>query len=758
MVFASASGSSGKPKPKPQQWSSELPTYITVYVSKPVSQTVEPPIPNDIVAFVPPAPTISTSPPRPSRPAGPGVSRPQPAPSDPPADAERQEPPDERRGSSDTTQNQAPTKPDYAPDEEEESETVAVDREKAWSYEDIFLSMDAVDLSYYSSLREYDLVREVATCLRHEKLIHFFLDDPREFLKHFATYTWDEEADAAAEEFIQWYVERFRPELERQLDILTSGPAFGEVEETIEDLTFGVEEDKFKDLTVGDVEDAIKDPTFGEAEDTITRWHKDLTNDEREVVIAIDLITGETLFVRYGDEDSVTLHDEQKELVEDRYVALLHHHPKNGAASLADLDATKWLKGEFLLVSNPDGTLHRYARVGEAMIPLEPTRNPEYAAPVDPLETAAADAAYLAQTLLEMGNPPERVMEQGEATAVIEVSGSFRAYGNQWYADERRENIKTFMNYDFTDNPQTFRVLGRSSFNPSLVQIEVRYPALYQVYHQWVNIEDLDGDFRILEGSLETLPFRYERQSIVADKKLDIELTRYPDWADRANKGVLSRDINPRGWPPPFEVQSPVIGPDVRVEYVITEDQAHKGLGNTVIISFPASIFQEDEMLMQRLANDPDHDPTKWRKDARVFYSFAHLYHIPAHITQGSRIDSRDKAIIGTTGNTGLINPKTERLYEDEHTNRHLDLIIVLFGSIDDTLGQMEQALGILRPYEGTVDAFFGFAERSNLYLPDGHALLSLYGENIDPVRVEPEHDEDERAQDENFRSIYPPR
>ena len=131
-------------------------------------------------------------------------------------------------------------------------------------------------------------------------------------------------------------------------------------------------------------------------------------------MIAIDLQTGETLFVRYGDEDSVTLHDEQKKLVEDRYVALLHHHPNNSAASLADLDAAAWLKTEFLFVSNPDGTLHRYARVGDTLIPLEPTRNPEYAAPVDPMETAAADAAYLAQTLLELGNPPEMVMEQGE--------------------------------------------------------------------------------------------------------------------------------------------------------------------------------------------------------------------------------------------------------------------------------------------------------------------------------------------------------
>ena len=79
---------------------------------------------------------------------------------------------------------------------------------------------------------------------------------------------------------------------------------------------------------------------------------------------------------------------------------------------MVDLGAANWLKAEFLLVSNQDGTLHRYARVGETMIPLEPTRNPEYAAPVNPLETAAADAAYLAQTLLEMGNPPEMVMRQ----------------------------------------------------------------------------------------------------------------------------------------------------------------------------------------------------------------------------------------------------------------------------------------------------------------------------------------------------------
>ena len=90
--------------------------------------------------------------------------------------------------------------------------------------------------------------------------------------------------------------------------------------------------------------------------------------------------------------------------------------------SLADLSTAVWLKAEILLVVNPDGTLHRYARVGEALIPLEPTRNPEYAAPVDPLETLAADVAYLLQTWSEIGNPPEAVMRQGETSAVIEVS------------------------------------------------------------------------------------------------------------------------------------------------------------------------------------------------------------------------------------------------------------------------------------------------------------------------------------------------
>ena len=98
----------------------------------------------------------------------------------------------------------------------------------------------------------------------------------------------------------------------------------------------------------------------------------------------------------------------------ERNIALLHNHPNNMGATLANLSAAAWLKAEFPLVTSPDGTLHHYARVGGEMIPLGPTRNPEYAGPVDPMETALADAAYLIQTLSELGNPPEMVMEQGE--------------------------------------------------------------------------------------------------------------------------------------------------------------------------------------------------------------------------------------------------------------------------------------------------------------------------------------------------------
>ena len=164
----------------------------------------------------------------------------------------------------------------------------------------------------------------MAISLLREKLILHHLDDPPEYLKHFATYTWDEESDVAAEAFIQWYVERFRPELERQRE---------------QDWSGGAEKD-------------------------IEYWIRDVANDERETVIVVDLETGETLFIRYGDRDSVTMQNLQRKLAQGRKIAVIHNHPNNTGASLADLSAAAWLDADLLIIVNPDGRLHRYARRG----------------------------------------------------------------------------------------------------------------------------------------------------------------------------------------------------------------------------------------------------------------------------------------------------------------------------------------------------------------------------------------------------------
>ena len=442
---------------------------------------------------------------------------------------------------------------------------------------------------------------------------------------------------------------------------------------------------------------------------------------------------------RYGDEDSVTLQEKLTQLVEECEIVQLHNHPNNTAASLADLDAAEWLQAAFLLVTNPDGALYRYAWIGKTLIPLEPTHHPEYVAPVDPQETLAADAAYLAQTLLELWNPPERVMRQGEATAVIEVSGSFRAYGNQWYADDRREEIESYMNYDFTENPQSFRVLGRSSFNPSLVQIEVRYPATYQVYHQWVNIEELDGDFRISGSNLESVPIKYPLRSFVADETSDIELI-WEDraWWDKSGVGVRSRDLNPVDSTEAFLLQAPTIGPDVMVEFVAT---GHQYLGNFVVISFPASVLQENENVMLRLSLDEDHRPDQWLDDGRVFVAFAHLANWEELGLQrpqpGTRISSPENSIIGMTGSSGT-------------AARHLDLSVMYFGSADAGTQQMRHALAAVRSNQTSVDYYFGLAGRSNLV-----GRSELYAENLDSVRIWPELDELRRAEYGVGESIY---
>ena len=252
------------------------------------------------------------------------------------------------------------------------------------------------------------------------------------------------------------------------------------------------------------------------------------------------------------------------------------------------------------------------------------------------------------------------------------------------------------------------------------------------------------------------------------------------EWADRTGRdddpttkrGVLSRDYNhepdeddPERIHKPFRLQSPVVGPDVRVEFVV---RGHGELGNYVVISFPASYYQSEETIMsqlamqdqaaahfqkqsqashltederwkmQRKAELADHNPDRWHEDGRIFYAFAHLSQVS--VNAGEIIDSRDKAIIGMTGKSGT-------------GAHHLDLAILYVGSSIAGSGAMDKAMFELGWDSGNADLFFGFSERSQLYPTNDISVL--YGENLDSARLHPELDESGIAEFMEGYSIY---
>ena len=67
-----------------------------------------------------------------------------------------------------------------------------------------------------------------------------------------------------------------------------------------------------------------------------------------------------------------------------------------------------------MLIVNPDGKARRHQKIDGEIVELEPLHFPDFVAPVDLVETLVHSIAYGIQTLLEFGNPPEAVFEQGE--------------------------------------------------------------------------------------------------------------------------------------------------------------------------------------------------------------------------------------------------------------------------------------------------------------------------------------------------------
>ena len=350
-------------------------SYVSVYV-KPDPPPAQEPIPNDIVTFVPPIPQPKRQPkPVPQKPTVPLVIYTA-------FDTDKAEELKKRlenapRPVHDKKQPKQKTKPDTVsiPDvavpadfvqPEATPDISALDLEHSWSSE---FRLHQLRLEH-----DCELVRELEIAFRHERMIKFYLDDPKACLKNFAEYGWDEESDELAEAYVEKYAEEMKLHYEGQ-DELWNSLAWGATEEVREDLT----------------------------------------NDRLESAVVVNIVTKEEIFRRFGDEDETPLQEENREMIKDpNNTALVHNHWNDSPGSQADFDAALWLGVRYLIVVTPSGVQYIYERDGDTMKLLDEVFNRGHVALPSPVETAESREAYEAQALAEAGNPPERVMEQEE--------------------------------------------------------------------------------------------------------------------------------------------------------------------------------------------------------------------------------------------------------------------------------------------------------------------------------------------------------
>jgi len=490
---------------------------------------------------------------------------------------------------------------------------------------------------------------------------------------------------------------------------------------------------------------------------------QDLADNTIEGLTVIEVKTGRTLLNRTGvlgadGKQYVGLQDYEVEAFKGLDLIFIHNHPNGSDASEADLRAAFAAGAEMLMVVTPQGYEYVYVRGARGMIRIRAEEASYEVAPGTAEEHALLEARSWAQARMDRLNPPEWMMLQEEQYVAVHVKGNLNLYGNE-EAVLRSEAIP---DWSFSFDETRLRVLDQSHSDPYAVKIE------FGGSEFWIDLRDSDAELEFRRVDLASSPFTSRRvqvsgqsydntsfdfqnaliaatippllQSFVVNDEaeggtLDIELS-HSLWVDSGGKGILTRDLNPHNDTFEFQLQSPTVGPDVRVEI---RAEGHKDLGNYVVISFPASVLRAHKGVMQRLAEDPDHKIGNWQEDGRIFMGFAHLSKIEDHIQPGASIESN--ALIGVTGNTGTqIN--------------HLDLAIVYVGSQDSGTDQMETAMAILSPSRDA-NSLFGFAQRSNFVYPDPHPNRTLYAENIDPVRVWTHLDESEFAKDARGRSLY---
>ena len=338
---------------------------------------------------------------------------------------------------------------------------------------------------------------------------------------------------------------------------------------------------------------------------------------------------------------------------------------------------------------------------------------------------AQADSAPVETTAQDLADNTREVPSIG-----IEVLGILRAYKQETFVPGVDS---PHMTYEISGTPAQFRYLRTSDSGNAAFLIEIDNE------EYWIDTLDPDAKFALVpfverenyptQTSAQIIatdapdptatPTEYILQSIVADdEEVPVEMSFAP--YDASGVGVISQDYNKiTDIYRPFQVQSPVIGPDVRVEFVVPAASNDTALGNYVVISFPASVYLEDETIMRSLSNDTNHSPGQWREDGRIFIAYGHLSEINTEHIYPNNIHPE------TGEKLPYVNTK------DYHNNQHLDLAIVYYGSKKP--GEMADALQTYRSDPDFVHFFFGYAERSTLSQNNDERL---YGENIDPERI----------------------
>jgi len=215
-------------------------------------------------------------------------------------------------------------------------------------------------------------------------------------------------------------VEELQDERPDYSDDLTQavGAAYGDVNDIYFQLYYGQSAVRMNDFAESGLDDESDERAEERILRRVERVRRetmtDLADDRWESIVAIDTKTGEKVFWRYGSRNYTFLQEEQRKMVEGREIALIHNHPNNTAASQADLEGAFWLGAKSLTVVTPSGYRYVYIRGTHEMELAAVINDPNYVANPSWREDVESSTAFWTQTLAEKGNQPEWVMEQEE--------------------------------------------------------------------------------------------------------------------------------------------------------------------------------------------------------------------------------------------------------------------------------------------------------------------------------------------------------